>query len=101
MPSRTGWALPARPPRLRPCPAPRPAPACRKAGEQTGLSGLPVAALRLSPEAETLLRRFGLTRIGQLYGIDRKALGRRFQSRSAADAVLLRLDQAPLKTVAR
>ncbi|WP_291075314.1 DNA polymerase Y family protein [Hyphomonas sp.] len=63
-------------------------------GEQTGLSGLPVAALRLSPEAETLLRRFGLTRIGQLYGIDRKALGRRFQSRSAADAVLLRLDQA-------
>ena len=36
----------------------------------------------------------GLTRIGQLYGIDRKALARRFRSREAADAVLLRLDQA-------
>jgi protein ImuB len=68
---------------------------CLKEGEeQEGLAGLPVAALRLSSEAETLLRRFGLTRIGQLYGIDRKALGRRFQSKSAADAVLLRLDQA-------
>ncbi|MDX1292423.1 MAG: DNA polymerase Y family protein [Hyphomonas sp.] len=68
---------------------------CLKEGEeQDGLADLPVAALRLSPDAETLLRRFGLTRIGQLYGIDRKALGRRFQSRSAADAVLLRLDQA-------
>lgn len=68
---------------------------CLKEGEeQTGLADLPVAALRLSADAETLLRRFGLTRIGQLYGIDRKALGRRFQSRSAADAVLLRLDQA-------
>jgi len=62
--------------------------------EHDGLAGLPVSALRLSDEAETLLRRFGLTRIGQLYGIDRKALARRFQSRSAADAVLLRLDQA-------
>lgn len=59
-----------------------------------GLSDLPVQALRLSPEAATLLRRFGLTRIGQLYGIDRKALARRFQSRQAADAVCLRLDQA-------
>lgn len=68
---------------------------CLKEGEeQAGLADLPVAALRLSADAETLLRRFGLTRIGQLYGIDRKALGRRFQSRSAADAVLLRLDQA-------
>ena len=62
--------------------------------ERSGLSGLPVTALRLSDTAETLLRRFGLTRIGQLYGIDRKALARRFQSRDAADAVLLRLDQA-------
>jgi len=62
--------------------------------EQAGLAGLPVRALRLSADAETLLRRFGLTRIGQLYGIDRKALTRRFQSRQAADAVCLRLDQA-------
>ena len=62
--------------------------------EESGLSDLPVAALRLSEEAEMLLRRFGLTRIGQLYGIDRRALARRFRSREAADAVLLRLDQA-------
>lgn len=58
------------------------------------LEALPVAALRLSGEAVTLLRRFGLTRIGQLYGIDRKALARRFASKVAAEAVLFRLDQA-------
>lgn len=62
--------------------------------EAAGLAELPISALRLSEEAETLLKRFGLRRIGQLYGIDRKALGRRFQSRAAGDAVLLRLDQA-------
>ncbi len=62
--------------------------------EKSGLSDLPVMALRLSEEAETLLRRFGLTRIGQLYGIDRKALARRFRSAQFCDAVLLRLDQA-------
>ncbi|MEZ5968320.1 MAG: DNA polymerase Y family protein [Hyphomonas sp.] len=62
--------------------------------EREGLADLCVSALRLSPEAETLLRRFGLTRIGQLYGVDRKALSRRFQSRDMADAVVLRLDQA-------
>lgn len=61
---------------------------------RAGLSGLPVAGLRLSYEALTLLRRFGLTQIGQLYGIDRKALARRFRSAEAAGAVLLRLDQA-------
>ncbi len=62
--------------------------------ERVGLSDLPVGSLRLSVDAETLLRRFGLTRIGQLCGIDRGALARRFRSREAADAVLLRLDQA-------
>lgn len=62
--------------------------------ESDGLATLPVSALRLSEEAETLLRRFGLTQIGQLYGIDRKSLARRFQSKQNADAVLLRLDQA-------
>ncbi len=66
-----------------------------KEGEEAGgLAGLPVSALRLSSEAELLLKRFGLHQIGQLYGIDRKALGRRFRSKAAADAVLLRLDQA-------
>ncbi len=62
--------------------------------EADGLASLPVSALRLSADADTLLKRFGLRQIGQLYGIDRKALGRRFQSRATADAVLLRLDQA-------
>ncbi|MEM1105914.1 MAG: DNA polymerase Y family protein [Pseudomonadota bacterium] len=59
-----------------------------------GLAGLPVSTLRISEAACQLLRRFGLTRIGQLYGIDRKALARRFASRDLADAVLIRLDQA-------
>lgn len=62
--------------------------------ERAGLAALPVAALRLSEEAVALLRRFGLTRIGQLYGVDRKALARRFASREAAEAVMTRLDQA-------
>ena len=63
-------------------------------GERPGLAHLPATGLRLAPEALTLLRRFGLTRIGQLYDIDRKALTRRFRSREAAHAVCLRLDQA-------
>ncbi|KCZ93497.1 hypothetical protein HJO_06570 [Hyphomonas johnsonii MHS-2] len=62
--------------------------------EEAGLATLPVSALRLSPETDTLLRRFGLRHIGQLYAIDRKALARRFRSKATADAVLLRLDQA-------
>ncbi|MEM9938255.1 MAG: DNA polymerase Y family protein [Pseudomonadota bacterium] len=62
--------------------------------EKDGLSDLPISTLRVSNEAETLLRRFGLNRIGQLYDIDRKALARRFQSKSSADAVLIKLDQA-------
>ena len=62
--------------------------------ERAGLADLPVAALRLSSEATDLLHRFGLTRIGQLYGLDRKSLARRFSSRIEADAVVLRLDQA-------
>ena len=63
-------------------------------GEREGLAALPVQALRLSAGTLTLLRRFGLTRIQQLYDIDRKALARRFHSREAAEAVCLRLDQA-------
>ena len=62
--------------------------------EHHGLFDLPVSALRLSSETLTLLRRFGLTRIGQLYQIDRKALARRFHSHESAEAVCLRLDQA-------
>lgn len=62
--------------------------------EREGLRDLPVAALRLSAQSLSRLRRFGLTRIGQLYGLDRRALHRRFASKEAADAVVLRLDQA-------
>ena len=65
-----------------------------ESGLRDGLAGLAMAGLRLSEETLMLLRRFGLTRIGQLYDIDRKALARRFNSRQAAEAVLVRLDQA-------
>jgi len=61
---------------------------------EAGIADLPAAGLRLGPEALALLRRFGLTRIGQLYGIDRKALTRRFALGETADRVMLRLDQA-------
>lgn len=62
--------------------------------EKAGLSELPISALRLSEDAQALLRRFGLTRVHQLIGIDRGALARRFRSKEMSDAVLLRLDQA-------
>ena len=61
---------------------------------QAQLAPLPVAALRLAPAAELLLRRLGLKRIGQLYALPRAALNRRFRSAQAAEAVLTRLDQA-------
>lgn len=70
------------------------APAILPSGdEQEGLASLPVSMLRLSDAALTLLRRLGLTQIGQLCEIDRKAIARRFHSREAEDAVCLRLDQ--------
>jgi protein ImuB len=58
------------------------------------LSPLPVEALRLELEIALLLRRLGLKRIGQLYDLPRASLERRFHSKDAAEAVLLRLDQA-------
>ncbi len=58
------------------------------------LAHLPVAALRLTADTAQLLRRFGLSTIAQLIDIDRGALKRRFPSKVAAEAVLLRLDQA-------
>jgi len=58
------------------------------------LVALPVEALRLEPETARLLRRLGLKRIGQLYDLPRASLERRFHSKEAAEAVLLRLDQA-------
>jgi protein ImuB len=57
------------------------------------LARLPVAALRLDPEVLLVLRRLGLRRIGDLAGIDRDALKRRFRDRVAEANPLLRLDQ--------
>ena len=57
------------------------------------IAPLPVSALRLSPQAIKLLHRFGLRRIGDLSGIPRAALARRFRDAEALN-VLTRLDQA-------
>lgn len=58
------------------------------------LAGLPVAALRLDGEVLLVLRRLGLKRIGDLTGIDRDALRRRFRGQgSTAEDPLRRLDQ--------
>jgi protein ImuB len=57
------------------------------------LANLPVAALRLSDDVLTVLRRLGLKRLGQLHGIGRDALHRRFRSRSPETNPLTRLDQ--------
>ena len=53
------------------------------------LSDLPLAALRLSPDVVERLARLGLRRVGEIMGLPRAALARRF----GAD-VLKRLDQA-------
>lgn len=58
------------------------------------LAELPVAALRLDADVLILLRRLGLKRIGDLTGIGRDALHRRFRNRRVPAAnPLLRLDQ--------
>lgn len=58
------------------------------------LADLPVAALRLDDDVLLLLRRLGLKRLGDLGGVGRAALARRFRNRrSAAANPLLRLDQ--------
>lgn len=58
------------------------------------LGELPVAALRLDADVLLLLKRLGLKRIGDLSGIARPALARRFRNRrSARTNPLIRLDQ--------
>ncbi len=58
------------------------------------LDQLPVAALRLDPATVLVLRRLGLKRIGELSGVARPALARRFRSHKAPAAnPLVRLDQ--------
>ena len=66
-------------------------------GAREALSDLPVEALRLDPEAVTLLKRFGLQRIGDLYPLPRAGLARRFRGPRAGAMglkVVERLDQA-------
>jgi protein ImuB len=57
------------------------------------LAPLPVAALRLDGEVLLLLRRLGLKRIGDLAGIGRDALHRRFRRPAPEASPLTRLDQ--------
>jgi protein ImuB len=58
------------------------------------LAHLPVAALRLDEDTVTLLKRLGLKRLGDLHGIHRDAIVRRFRNRrSAAANPLIRMDQ--------
>ena len=58
------------------------------------LADLPVAALRLDPATLLVLRRLGLKRVGDLAGVARDALARRFRNTRAPLAnPLLRLDQ--------
>jgi protein ImuB len=71
---------------------------------QAALADLPIAGLALEPDTLRLLGRLGLKRIGQLYGLPRATLARRFrhdlpvraarQGAAVAAAVLVRLDQA-------
>lgn len=56
------------------------------------LEDLPTAALRIAPEAQALLAKLGLRRIGDLYGMPRAGLARRF--RGDGLQVVERLDQA-------
>lgn len=62
-------------------------------GMKAALDALPVAGLRLEPQAIQLLNRFGLRRIGALAALPRAALARRFRGVDAL-SVLQRLDQA-------
>jgi protein ImuB len=57
------------------------------------IADLQVEALRLEPDAVRLLARFGLQRIGDLYGLPRAGLARRFRSEEGL-ALVRRLDQA-------
>jgi protein ImuB len=56
------------------------------------LSPLPVEALRLRPEENRLLRRFGLKTIAAVASLPRAAVARRFSSSTKGETVLARLD---------
>lgn len=67
---------------------------CIDEGIPHPLADLPVAALRLDDDVLMVLRRLGLKRLGELGGIGRDALARRFRDRkSPAANPLMRMDQ--------
>jgi protein ImuB len=70
-------------------------PVLRQAQDDRGpLDELPVAALRLDPATLLVLHRLGLKRIGDIAGVTREALARRFRNHKAPAAnPLVRLDQ--------
>ncbi|MBM3595729.1 MAG: DNA polymerase Y family protein, partial [Alphaproteobacteria bacterium] len=58
------------------------------------LAQLPVASLRLDDDVLLVLRRLGFNRLGDLSGVAREALARRFRNRHAPAAnPLIRMDQ--------
>ena len=65
------------------------APIVPPGGVRVALAPLPVAALRLDPDAVRMLERLGLERIESLYPLPRRALVARF-----GEALTRRLDQA-------
>ncbi len=64
-----------------------------EARTREALADLPMEALRLDEPALRLLRRFGLKRIEDLYGLPRAGLARRFRGEDGI-ALVRRLDQA-------
>jgi protein ImuB len=64
---------------------------CTRGNVGAKLADLPVAALRLPPEAVRTLERLGLKTIGTLAGIERRSLARRFRE---ADNPVDALDRA-------
>ena len=62
-------------------------------GARQALAALPMEALRLEDPAVRLLGRLGLRRIGDLYGLPRAGLARRFSGEAGLQLVR-RLDQA-------
>ncbi|MCR8724224.1 Y-family DNA polymerase [Frigidibacter sp. ROC022] len=85
---RRNWERGGPPPRLA-APGARAARIAAPGQARQALAGLPVAALRLDPEVTASLVRLGLRRIGDLAGMPRAALARRFGAELG-----LRLDQA-------
>ena len=67
----------------------RPTSICQPAAHFEALSPLPVASLRLEPKQLELLRRLGVDTVGELAGLPRGPLARRF-----GGALVRRLDQA-------